>query len=246
VWSIAQLAFAAVRLANKAPRGGYFVARVAAKLVPGLRNFPIPTIYGPIVCDLRESVCWPLVRYGRYPHWSEDEAGLPTLGISSDSIILDVGANLGATVLQYARLAKHVHAFEPSPRALKFLRQNVEHLANVTIHPVALGDRVGTAYFEEEAALDISHLSDEGLEVPMKTVDSLDLRPDFIKIDVEGFEHLVLAGARETLKTGPTVIFEALDQEAVERNTAILQAANPAYRVRHVGGASFNYIAATR
>jgi hypothetical protein len=40
--------------------------------------------------------------------------------------------------------------------------------------------------------------------------------------------------------------FEALDRSAVDRNTAILQAANPAYRVRHVGGASFNYIAAIR
>jgi FkbM family methyltransferase len=240
---LADIAFAAARVANRLPRGGYFITRTLPRIIPGLRNYPIPTKYGPVICDLREWVCWPLVKFGEYPHWHDDEAILPSLGLTKDSVVLDVGANLGVTVLQFARLAGRVHAFEPAPRALHFLRQNVGHLPNVTVHAIALGSEAGTATFSEEWKLDESHFAETGIEVPVQTIDGLALNPDFIKIDVEGFEHLVLSGASATLKAGPTVLFEALDPAALEASSQIILAVNPDYKIEHVGGESFNYIA---
>jgi len=243
---LTDLAFFLIKLLGRAPRGGAFAARSIARLVPGLRNYKVSTKYGDVVCDLRETVCWPLVRYKEYPGWKDDEALLPTLGITKKSIVLDIGANLGVTVMQYAKMAGHVHAFEPAPRALHLLRQNVSVLSNVTVHAIAIGDKTGTATFAEESTLDTSHFAEEGIEVPVKTIDSLGIDADFIKIDVEGFEHLVLAGATETLKKGPIILFEALDEAARDLSTSIILAANPSYKVTHAGGQSLNYLAKVR
>lgn len=241
--SLASIAFALARLANKAPRGGYAVTRTLPKFVPSLRNYPIPTRYGPVICDLREWVCWPLVKFGEYPHWKDDEAILSKLGLNKESVVLDVGANLGVTVMLFSRFAGQVHAFEPAPRALHFLRQNVAHLPNVTVYPVALGAESGTAMFSEEWKLDESHFADEGIEVEVRTIDQLGIKPDFIKIDVEGYEHTVLQGAMETLQHGPLIFFEALEPSALESSSRIIKAANSHYKIRPVGGESFNYIA---
>jgi len=241
-----RLAFRVARLAGRLPRGGNALIRLLARSFKGLGNYPIPTGYGTVTCDFRESVCWELIKFGEYRHWREDVAVLPEL-VRKGAIVLDVGANIGVTTMLYSRLARHVHAFEPSPRALKFLRQNVGRLPNVTIHEIALGEQSGSASFAEEAQLDLSHFSATGIEVPVRTIDQLALDPDFIKIDVEGFEHLVLGGAKETLKKGRAIIlFEALDAEALKLGSDIIKAANPHYSIRHVGGQSYNYIAEPR
>lgn len=240
---LADLVFRLTRLANRLPRGGLIVTRLMPRLVPGLRNYPIPTKYGPIVCDLREWVCWPLVKYGEYPHWKDDEEILPRLGITRETVVLDIGANLGVMAMQFARMARHVHAFEPAPRALRFLRQNVACLTNVTVHPIAVGNHDGVATFSEHWKLDESAFAEDGIEVRVRTIDSLRIDAQFIKIDVEGFEHVVLEGATETLKKGPTLFFEALDEEALRKSSAVIWKANAAYVIRHVGGDSFNYVA---
>ena len=52
------------------------------------------------------------------------------------------------------------------------------------------------------------------IQVKCRTLDSIveefNLEPDFIKIDVEGFEHIVLSGASQTLsKFRPRIVLEA-------------------------------------
>jgi FkbM family methyltransferase len=240
---LTDLAFKLAKAASYAPRGGRFFARLVATLVPGLRCYPVETRYGRIYCDLRETPCFPLLRHGEYPHWREDETGIARIPLNSASIVLDVGANIGVTARMFAARAGHVHAFEPSPRALAMLRANTADLENVTIHPFAVSNVNGTVYFEEKFLLDTSSLSDRGLEVQAKAIDSLGLVPDFIKMDVEGFEHLVLEGASETLKYhAPVIMFEALSQSARDRCEKLILGANPQYRFEALGN-NMNHIA---
>jgi FkbM family methyltransferase len=64
-----------------------------------------------------------------------------------------------------------------------------------------LGDRMDSSAFEIA-----SH------EVPVRPLDSLELSPDFIKLDVEGFEYEVLLGLRETvLRSYPIMMIETPD-----------------------------------
>jgi len=178
--------------------------------------------------------------YGKIPRWRDDEAAIDAIPLTGESIVLDIGANIGIMTLIFAKRAKHVHAFEPAPRSLSLLRLNAPD--NCTVHPVAIGDQNGTVHFAEMEAFDMSHVADEGIEVPMRTVDSFGLKPDFIKIDVEGYEPQVLRGAMSTLKAGPIVMFEALTPQGFDECRAILLSANPVYTFADMGSGE-NFLA---
>lgn len=142
--------------------------------------------------------------------------------------VLDVGANTGLFSLLAARRSPTtvVHAFEPVPRVFAMLEANVarNRLGNVACHRVALSDTTGAVPMYVPAGdvpVMASLLADwrpgsESIEVDSKTVDQFVSEVgvgavDVVKIDTEGTEHAVLAGARRTLASDqPFVICEVL------------------------------------
>lgn len=236
----------AVTVAKALPRGGHRFLSGMATLSSGLRAYPLDTRHGRVVCDFRESVCFPLLTHGQPRHWKNLEPFFADLPFAPGGIVFDVGANIGLTAMIFAKKAGRVHAFEPSPRALHMLRRNVGGIANVEIHAVAISDTPGTLHFDEKAALDGSAVSETGaMSVPAITLDSLGIDADFIKIDVEGFEEQVLRGAMGQLARGIPVMFEGHSQAEVDRNLGIMQSANPAYRVRQMLPSKANWLATT-
>lgn len=242
---MSSVALDAARLASRLPRGGFPVVRAMASVASSLRAVKLKTDYGPVVCDLAESVCFPLLKYGRYPHWNLQSDDFAGLRLPPDAVIFDVGANIGVTVLIFARIAKHVHAFEPAPRALAMLRRNAAALDNVTIHEVAVGASSGTVFFEEYAQLDNSRVASHGIEVPSVRLDALGISPDLIKMDVEGFEDAVLEGCYGLLREGVPIFFEAKFDDDLVSSSAIIQSANPQYQILDIGSGSRNFLAQT-
>ena len=143
---------------------------------------------------LGEPGCFPLVKFGYYPHWAPDEDAIRGLALTDQSVVVDIGANIGAMTKIFAKRAKVVHAFEPSPRALEYLKMNADE--NVIIHPFALSDHDGTELFEERESLDL-RASAIGASWFCPDAGPFDLKPDLIKIDVEGFEPAVFSAALE-------------------------------------------------
>ena len=218
--------------------------RALTRLSPSLRRARLDTRYGPMVCDLGESVCYPLLKYGGYPHTTIEEAFLLSI-VDERSVVLDIGANIGVTARLFADKAKHVHAVEPSPRARTLLKANIANLPNVVLHEVALSDREGSVAFAEESGLDLSHIAEEGAVI-VKAVraDSLPMpAPDVVKVDVEGHEQAVFRGMTRILQGGPIVLFEALTENDRAEIEAIIGAANPRYRFRRLDDVSRNFIA---
>jgi FkbM family methyltransferase len=97
----------------------------------------------------------------------------------------------------------------------------INNLSNVHIVAAAAGDAPGTADFYAETWNGMGRLgapnsrleNTERFTVPITTVDEqvalTGLVPDFMLIDVEGFEITVLEGAKETLmRHRPTVVVE--------------------------------------
>lgn len=132
--------------------------------------------------------------------------------------VYDIGANLGYYTLLASRLVGpggRVIAFEPFS---KNITQIERHLAlnrsqNVTVVPAAVCDVDGTARFQAGPASEMGHLSNEGgLTVRTVALDAGIARgdwpvPNVMKIDVEGAESSVLAGAARLLTMHhPTII----------------------------------------
>jgi FkbM family methyltransferase len=228
-----EAAVALVRVADLLPRGSVRIARLLTRVRPTLRRYPARTRYGTVICDLSETACYGLAIRGEIAHWRADENAMARVPLNKQSVVLDIGANIGVMAMIFASRAGHVHAFEPAPRALALLRENVP--PNCTIHPIAIGERDGITHIAELEALDESHVAETGLAVQVRTVDSLDLNPDFIKIDVEGYEPQVLRGAAETLKRGPMLMFEALTPKALEECVSIIRTSNPKYHIDDMG-----------
>ena len=131
---------------------------------------------------------------------------------------IDVGANVGVYVLQFAHWSApsgHVVAFEPNPDALRVLRQHVEWngLQNrVEIAPMAVSDTPGHATLYAIEADGMSRLDQPNasiasevkpLTVDVTTIDEFcertGLKPDWMLIDIEGFEIEALRGARRVI-----------------------------------------------
>jgi FkbM family methyltransferase len=131
------------------------------------------------------------------------------------NIIFDVGANVGAFATVMARLGRgaSVFCFEFSPETAEQLRRNIKanNLSNVSVHQVALSDKGGTALFsnsQRDSATNalVSVPSETSISVQTATLDSFlsehgISEVDFVKIDVEGAEPLVLRGAKQSLKS---------------------------------------------
>jgi FkbM family methyltransferase len=141
----------------------------------------------------------------------------------------DIGANFGYYTLLGARAVGpngRVFAFECNPRLNKLLRQSVmvNGLAGMTtVIANAVSDRAGTVKLTTDLefsgggttlpASPTSQWTREQIEVPCAPLDELappESPANVIKIDVEGAEPLVFAGADRVLsnRTLGTIVFE--------------------------------------
>ncbi|HEV2713584.1 MAG TPA: FkbM family methyltransferase [Gaiellaceae bacterium] len=146
---------------------------------------------------------------------------LLALSLAEDANCVDVGSHEGAVLREILRLAprgRHI-AFEPLP---EFHARLAADFPDVDVRPVALSNRSGEASFtyvrtrpgysgfrprRYPAAEET-----ESITVTTETLDSSlpeDYVPALIKIDVEGAEEQVLAGAMRTItEHRPTIVFE--------------------------------------
>jgi len=189
--------------------------RAPLRLLPS--NAVVPILQGPLkgkrwVSGASNHGCW----LGTY----ELPKQLAMLRhIRPGMVCYDVGANVGFYTLFFSHLVGiggRVLAFEPFPRNVALLRRHIElnHCANVTVFDAAVADREGTTLFEEAPSASMGRVSDHGsLAVECRRLDKVISEgfppPDLIKIDVEGAEGAVLAGAVEMLQKYAPIIFLA-------------------------------------
>ena len=162
--------------------------------------------------------------------------------IPENTLVLDIGANIGIMTVHLARTIKDVkvYSFEPMPNNIKAFKKIVTYfkLKNVRLFEIALGSTEG----EVEMVMPIissvrmqglSHVihdsiseNNEGdrFKVPLKMLDKMEelinstQRISAIKIDVENFEYFVLEGAKNIIsKNKPVVYAELWDNENREK-----------------------------
>jgi len=162
-----------------------------------------------------------LRHYGEY---TELEIELLKNFLNKNSIVYDVGANIGYHTLAFSKLAKHVYAFEPNKKNYKLLKKNTEYLDNVSLYDIACSDS-NTELHVEDFDTNVPgnygemHTQDVGQSCNAIRIDDLDdvYGPDLIKIDVEGHELPVLKGCYLTItEFNPIIFYEAHGSDLAE------------------------------
>jgi FkbM family methyltransferase len=176
-------------------------------------------------------------------------------------VVADVGVYIGLyTVALAARVgpAGRVYAFEPNPESCQYIKAHLDLnrvAERVELVEAALGVQDANIAFDVKGGITghVCGTQDDGAEVlPCMRLDTFlaGRGLDVLKIDVEGFEEMVLRGATELLRDParkPRAIFIEVHPYAwpdlgVSSESLLELLANCSYRVTDVQGRSVSRI----
>ena len=165
--------------------------------------------------------------------YSEEEVQKLLSLLTSTSVVIEVGANIGTITVPLANKAKWTYAFEAQPKTLDLLFDNLVQnkvFDKTTLIRCAVSDRAGSIniddvdYDAEKINGGAASVGNNGsIKVYATTLDAqcrgmkfLDL----LKIDVEGHELEVLKGGEETIKALKPYIYVENDRR--EKSEALI------------------------
>lgn len=158
-------------------------------------------------------------------------------------VIFDVGTFIGASSLVFAKMVGKkgkVVGFEPNPYNRERIKQNLalnkELSSIISVSSVALSNVEGNMTMTMSKEIDNGHSSTsrlnqshptlhndqlpsdfEEISVETKTLDNyvkeVSLRPDIIKVDIEGAEYEFLEGGRKTIHKYKPVLYVEIHSE---------------------------------
>ena len=159
--------------------------------------------------------------------WEEHQHDVVDQYLDSNSVVVEVGAHIGTLSVKISKVVKKLYCFEPMDVSFEMLNKNLElnNCTNVTTikkgvsntnsktHVKWISDgNVGGTGLEGGGITRESNVSSR-IEVELVTIDSMELEElHYLKIDVEGFEEMVIQGAEKTIaKFLPLIIIECFE-----------------------------------
>lgn len=156
---------------------------------------------------------------------------------NSVGLVFDVGANVGDKAAIFADYTKRVICIEADPSTASGLRWRFAFRKRVVIENVAVGSEKGSARLYRKNYSGFNTLSTKwstqaehqgvtgvgSVDVTVTTLDSLIAKhglPDYIKIDVEGYELPTICGLNLSIKA---LSFEANVPTFLEETKTIIQ-----------------------
>ena len=186
--------------------------------------------YGKIVPPTAGSIRKILVATGEYHDYIIEWA--KKFG-KANSVILDVGANIGCHTIPFAQLfdgSCEVYAFEPEPEAHDILSENIKlnNLTNVRIIKKGLSNETKKQEFfinphsgGSTLSPNPEHGTDQSNPIDIDTIKLDDLNINnigFIKVDIQFWEYYFLEGALETLiRNRPPLVLELCSRNQEEK-----------------------------
>ena len=193
--------------------------RAALDQVPG-EPFPCLRCSG-ILKGYKMRVDWSRFRAFAYGTWESDVVRAIKEVVREGFVAIDIGAHHGYYALILSELVGsqgHVIAFEPMPSNFRLLQENIglNNCVNVEIVNKRLSDSsgrlVGSVRNEGDSGTFSISQQDSANSIAIDVVsldDFLSQRQvpvNFIEIDVEGAESLVLSGARKTIELNHPIL----------------------------------------
>jgi FkbM family methyltransferase len=148
----------------------------------------------------------------------------------SIDVIADIGANIGyySEALLETFLNADVHAYEPHPHNLKLL-YNVTN-DRLHVHPYGLFDKdttmeIGMRDSRNNNGTFSIFNTHESTSVSFKNANTESVRPDFIKLDVEGSELFILQ-CDSFLENVKAIFIELIYTDEFSQNSKVTQRLN--------------------
>jgi len=151
--------------------------------------------------------------------------------MQQDSVFFDVGSHLGyfSCMLAVGYPERRVYSFEMNPYSIVQIKNNIEEnkFKNVHVINAAISDKDGLISIQDPEIPNpggqIRKGNNKKLEIPSLTIDRYcidnNLKPDILKIDVEGAELQVLKGMTKLLNRGCILFIEVHPVKLFDFNT---------------------------
>ena len=147
--------------------------------------------------------------------YEKNETNFVKDSVNKGDVVIDIGANIGYYTLMFAKLVGDtgkIYSFEPDPRNFLILEKNIQinGYNNVILEKKAVSNKLGksTLYVNENSAGSSMHKPNNVVNqiyVDLITLDNYfevnAITPDFIKIDIEGYELNALKGMESILQS---------------------------------------------
>ena len=198
--------------------------------------------------------------------WEEHMHNIFKQYVNKDSIVIECGCHIGTHAIPLASLCKTFYGFEPMPNTYNILNKNMKlnNITNSIIFKKGVADKEGISHYcwipeNNPGGSGLNNnpmgkpnwisLTNQNIEVELTTIDLLQLdKLDFMKIDVEGYETLVINGAINTIqKCKPVIIMEVWKNHFGEfdlNHTKIIfkNLLDLGYDVSHIDGPDFLFV----
>jgi FkbM family methyltransferase len=152
--------------------------------------------------------------------------------LNKDFCYVDVGAWIGPTVLYGSRLSKHCYAIEPDPIAIQILNANINlnHFENITIFFGAISNRNGKTLVgnylvlpgDSKSSILFANSNNAWVTDSLTLSKFFEMNKitncNFIKMDVEGGEILILPEARDFLSSFDHTLYLSLHNTFFKNN----------------------------
>ena len=162
------------------------------------------------------------------------------VGLRSEDVIMDIGANMGDFPLRFSRKVKAIHSYEPMPDTFEVLKLNVDSngFQNCSIYEKAVTTNTGEiSFFLNETSINAHagasiHKLRGRTEFKVQSISFEDevkrINPSIIKMDIEGAEYDILNNVSDDLFKNSRIFI-------VEIHLAIIKDENPEEWSQRIG-----------
>ncbi|WP_185207166.1 FkbM family methyltransferase [Chryseobacterium sp. C3] len=144
--------------------------------------------------------------------------------LDKGKIMLDIGSNIGQHSLILSSYCKEIYAFEPIPKVYQQFNRSIakNNIKNIKTFNLGISNRKETKEFnfiEDHAGassfIDRANEHTNKITVKTDTLENIigEIHFDLMKIDVEGYEAVVILGNKEIILKNRPVIFLEYDRQ---------------------------------